>query len=208
MNELERRSQLLHRPARSLRQRRSQPGDRGIVENRRLGGALIAQAHADPAHRAYCVYYMGMLAGRGVGYDRIYPVLVDYAKNDADPQVRQWAVEGMRYLGTDEAIDQLFDSFTHDPSDAVRDRAGCNVSDCGNFTRKQRMRMVPKLIELAADPQTTPHMRNWSFLALHEITDEALPADASAWKDWYTQHGAEKMAEFEHLDWWIVRGDQ
>ncbi len=208
MNELERRSSF----STDLRVRYANAdlnlAIEGLLNTGDSAEHLIAQAHADPAHRAYSVYYMGMLAGRGVGYDRIYPVLVDYAKNDADPQVRQWAVEGLRYLGTDEAIDQLFDSFTHDPSNAVRDRAGCNVSDCGNFTRKQRMRMVPKLIELTADPQTTPLMRNWSFLALREITDESLPADASAWKDWYTQHGAEKMAEFEHLDWWIVRGDQ
>lgn len=169
---------------------------------------LIAQAQADPAHRPYSVYHLGMLAGRGAGYDRIHPVLVDYAKNDADPQVRQWAVEGMRYLGTDEALDQLFDSFAHDPSNAVRDRAGCNVSDCGNFKRTQRMRMVPRLVELVADPQTTPQMRNWTFLALREITDQSLPADASAWQDWYARHGSEKMAEFEQLDWWSVRGDQ
>ncbi len=169
---------------------------------------LIAQAQTDPTHRAYSVYHMGMLAGRGVGYDRIYPVLVDYARSDADPQVRQWAVEGMRYLGTDEALDQLFDCFAHDPSNVVRDRAGCNVSDCGNFMRKQRMRMVPRLIDLAADSQTTPLMRNWAFLALREITDQNVPADASAWQNWYEQHGAEKMAEFEQLDWWRVRGDQ
>jgi hypothetical protein len=180
----------------------------GFPKTENSADQFIAQAQSDPAHRPYSVYHMGMLAGRGVGYDRIYPVLVDYAKNDPSPLVRQWAVEGMRYLGTDEALDQLFDSFTHDPSDAVRDRAGCNVSDCGNFKRTQRMRMVPKLIELAADPQTTPQMRSWAFLALREITDENVPADASAWQDWYTQHGAEKMAEFEQLDWWSVRGDQ
>jgi hypothetical protein len=169
---------------------------------------LIAQAQADPVHRPYSAYHLGMLAGRGVGYDRIYPILVNYARNDTDPQVRQWAVEGMRYLGTDEALGELFDSFTHDPSNAVRDRAGCNVSDCGNFMRKQRLRMVPRLIELAGDPQTPPQMRNWTFLALHEITDETLPADASAWREWYSQHEAEKTAEFERLDWWKVRGDQ
>jgi HEAT repeat protein len=133
---------------------------------------------------------------------------VGHAKNDANPQVRQWAVEGMRFLGTDEALDQLFDSFTHDPSDAVRDRAGCNLSDCGNFMRKQRMRMVPRLIELAAAPETTPQMRNWTFLALREITGLTLLADASAWQHWYAQHGTEKMAEFEQSDWWKVRGDQ
>ena len=208
MNDLERRSQF----STDLRVRYANAdlnlAINGVTKTDASADALIAQAQADPAHRAYSVYAMGMLAGRGVGYDRIYPVLVDYAKNDPNPQVRQWAVEGMRYLGTDEALDQLFDSFTHDPSDAVRDRAGCNVSDCGNFMRKQRLRMVPKLIELAADPQITPQMRNWTFLALHEVTDAALPADASAWRDWYAQHGTEKMAEFEQLDWWRVRGDQ
>jgi len=208
INDLERRSQF----STDLRVRYANAdlnlAINGVLKTDASADALIAQAKADPVHRAYSVYSMGMLAGRGVGYDHIYPVLVDYAKNDANPQVRQWAVEGMRYLGTDEALDQLFDSFTHDPSDAVRNRAGCNVSDCGNFMRKQRMRMVPKLIELAADPQTNPQMRNWAFLALREITDKTLPADASAWQDWYTQQGAEKMAEFEQLDWWKVRGDQ
>ncbi len=208
MNELERRSQF----STDLRVRQANAdlnlAINGVAKTEASADQLIAQAQADAAHRAYYVFSMGMLAGRGVGYDRIYPALVDYAKNDPNPQVRQWAVEGMRYLGSDEALDQLFDSFTHDPADAVRNRAGCNVSDCGNFMRKQRMRMVPKLIELAADSQTNPQMRNWAFLALTEITDQTLPADASAWQDWYTQHGAERMAEFDQADWWKVRGDQ
>ncbi len=169
---------------------------------------LITQAQTDKSSRATAVYEMGMLAGRGIGYNLIYPVLTEYAKGDPDPYVRQWAVEGMRYLGTDEALDQLFYSFTHDPSDAVRTRAGCNISDCGNFMRKQRMRMVPKLIALAEDPQITPVMRNWTFLALTEITDERLPSDAEAWQHWYNDHGVDKMAEFEQMDWWRVRGDE
>jgi HEAT repeats len=169
---------------------------------------LIAKADSDAKYRESAVYFMGMMAGRGVGYDRIYPVLVEHARNNPDANVRQWAIEGMRYLGTDEALDVLFQSFTQDPADAVRNRAGCNISDCGNFMRKQRMRMVPKFIELVEDPQTKPAMRSWSFMALREITDEGLPADASAWRDWYTQHGAEKMAEFEQMDWWKVRGDE
>ncbi len=208
MDDLERRSQF----STDLRVRQANAdlnlAINGVAKTEASADTLIAQAQADAAHRAYYVLSMGMLAGRGVGYDRIYPVLVNYARNDPNPQVRQWAVEGMRYVGSDEALDQLFDAFTHDPSDAVRNRAGCNVSDCGNFMRKQRMRMVPKLIELAADSQISPQMRNWTFMALREITDQSLPADASAWQDWYTQHGAEKMAEFEASDWWKVRGDQ
>jgi hypothetical protein len=122
--------------------------------------------------------------------------------------VRQWAVEGLRFLGKDEALDELFTSFTEDPVNNVRDRAGCNISVCGIFTRKQRMRTVPKLIDLAMNPRTTGQMRNWTFLALQEITDENLPADAPAWSRWYQEHGSEKKAEFERLEWWQVRGDE
>ena len=180
----------------------------GWAKTENSADLLITQAQTDKNARATALYQMGMLAGRGAGYNLIYPVLVDYAKNDADPYVRQWAVEGMRYLGTDEALEQLFYSFTHDSSEVVRQRAGCNISDCGNFMRKQRMRMTPKLIALAEDPQITPQMRNWTFLALAEITDQQLPADAQAWEHWYTEHGADKKAEFEQMDWWRVRGDE
>jgi hypothetical protein len=133
---------------------------------------------------------------------------LNYARYDQDAIVRQWAVEGMRFLGKEEVLDELFTSFTEDPANGVRDRAGCNISDCGILTRKQRMTMVPKLIDLAMNPRTTGQMRSWTFLALQEITDENLPADAVAWSRWYQDHGAEKMAAFERLEWWQVRGDE
>ena len=180
----------------------------GWQKNDEGADALIERARSDAHYRASAVYFMGMMAGRGVAYDRLYPVLLEYAKHDPDSIVRVWAVEGMRYLGTDEALDQLFDSFVNDPSDQVRNRAGCNVSDCGNFKRAQRMRMVPSLISLTQDPNTTPQIRNWSFLALHEITDANVANDASAWQNWYDQHGSEKLVQFEQADWWQVRGDE
>jgi hypothetical protein len=180
----------------------------GWQKNQHAADLLIERARTDQHYRAAAVYFLGMLAGRGVDYDRIHGVLLGYARNDKDATVRQWAVEGMRYLGKDEALDDLFVSFTEDPSTSVRDRAGCNISDCGNFMRKQRMRMVPKLIDLAMNSRTNPQMRNWCFLALHEITDENLPTDAATWSRWYQEHGSEKMAEFERLDWWQVRGDE
>jgi hypothetical protein len=180
----------------------------GWQKNQQAGDQLIERARTDPQHRSWAVYYLGMLAGRGVDYDRIHGVLLNYARNDPDASVRQWAVEGMRFLGKDEVLDELFTSFTEDPANGVRDRAGCNISDCGIFTRKQRMAMVPKLIDLAMNSSTTGQMRNWTFLALQEITDENLPADALAWSRWYQDHGSEKMAEFERLDWWQVRGDE
>ena len=180
----------------------------GWQKNEQAADLLIQKAHADPRYRSAAVYYLGMLAARGVDYDRIHQVLLNYARYDQDALVRQWAVEGMRFLGKDEVLDELFTSFTEDPATTVRDRAGCNISDCGIFTRKQRMKMVPKLIDLAMNPRTTGQMRGWTFVALQEITDERLPADALVWSRWYQEHGSEKMAEFERLEWWQVRGDE
>ncbi len=180
----------------------------GWQKNEQAAEMLIERARTDLKYRAAAVYFLGMLAGRGVAYEKIHPVLLEYAKRDPDAYVRQWAVEGMRYLGKDEALDELFESFTQDPSMNVRNRAGCNLSDCGNFTRAQRMRMVPKFLELVSDAYTDAQTRSWSFLALHEITDENLPANAEAWRTWYGKHGAGKLAEFEQLDWWQVRGDE
>ena len=180
----------------------------GWAKNEQSADKLIEGARrGNSQYRAWAVYYLGMLAGRGVAYERIHQVVLDYARNDKGPSVRQWAVEGLRFLAKDEVLDELFTSFTEDPAVNVRNRAGYNISDCGVFTRKQRMRMVPKLIDLAARQDTSPQMRNWCFLALQEITDAKVPADALAWNRWYADHGAEKMAEFERLEWWQVRGD-
>jgi hypothetical protein len=180
----------------------------GWQKNDQAAEMLIDRARTDLQYRPAAVYFLGMLAGRGVAYERIYPVLLDYAKHDPDAGVRQWAVEGMRYLGKDEALNQLFESFTHDPSSSVRERAGCNLSDCGNFTRVQRMRMVPKFLDLISDASTSVQMRNWSYMALHEITDANVASDPQAWRNWYRDRGSEKLAQFEKLDWWQVRGDQ
>lgn len=180
----------------------------GWRKNKEAADLLLERARIDQRYRAAAVYFLGMLAGRGVDYDRIHGELWNYARYDRDATVRQWAVEGMRFLGKDEVLDELFTAFTEDPSMSVRDRAGCNISDCGIFTRKQRLRMVPKFLDLAMNPRTTIQMRNRCFMALREITDENLPADAVAWSRWYQDHGEEKMAEFENLEWWQVHGDE
>jgi HEAT repeats len=168
---------------------------------------LIALAKSDPASRPSALYSLGILAGDGVASERAHQFILDTARNNPDPTARQWATQGLSFVGTDAALDELFEIFTHDPSFAVRDRAGCNVSDCGSFERKQRLRMVPRLIDLVSDPHANPQMRNWSFLALREITEENLPSDAAAWRRWYDDKASAKQAQFAALDWWRVRGD-
>lgn len=180
----------------------------GWHRNQEAVDLLLQRADQDKSYRPTAYYMLGIEGARGVDSDHVFSVLRDRALNDPDPVVRQWAVEGLRFFKTDEALDALFESFTHDSNYNVRDRAGCNVSDCGIFTRAQRMRFVPKLIELADDPSLNPQMRNWTFMALREITDVSLPANASAWRKWYEEHGSEKAAEFDTLPWYQVRGDQ
>lgn len=214
INQSDRMSQLLQRAqsSKDLRVRLAHVDMslalQGFHENQQAADSLMNRASTDPQYRSWAVFYLGMLAARGVDYDRIHQALLNYARNDKDPSVRQWAVEGLRFLAKDEVLDELFTSFTADPSLKVRDRAGCNIANCGIFTRKQRMRMVPKLIDLAADAKTNTQMRSWSFLALQEITDANVPADALAWNRWYADHGTDKIAEFERLEWWQVRGDE
>jgi hypothetical protein len=70
------------------------------------------------------------------------------------------------------------------------------------------MRMVPKLLDLVADPSTNAQMKSWSYMALREITDADVPLDPRAWRNWYRDYGKEKVAEFERLRWWQVPGDE
>jgi hypothetical protein len=168
---------------------------------------LISLAKSDPASRPSSLYFLGILAGDGVAPEPAHQFLLDTARKNPDQTARLWATEGMKFVGTDAALDELFAIFTQDASFAVRDRAGCNISDCGIFERKQRLRLVPRLIDLVSDPKANPQMRNWSFLALREITDENLPQDAAAWRRWYDDKASTKTAQFAALDWWQVRGD-
>jgi hypothetical protein len=180
----------------------------GWHRNQEAVNLLLQRAELDKEYRPNAYYFLGMEGGRGLATAQAFAVLRDRALNDPDPVVRQWAVEGLRFFKTDAALDVLYQSFTKDASYAVRERAGCNVSDCGIFTRAQRMRLVPRLIELANDPKQTKQMHNWVFMALRGITDVSLPENAGAWRSWYAQHGAQKSAEFESLPWYQVRGEQ
>ena len=180
----------------------------GWHRDREAVDLLLQRAETDRAYRPSAYYFLGMEAGRGIETDRVFGVLRERALNDSDPVVRQWAVEGLRFLKTNEALEVLFQSFTSDPSFTVRDRAGCNISDCGIFTRTQRMRYVPKLIDLAADSSQNSQMHTWAYMALNGVTDASEPSNANAWRKWYEEHGSEKMREFENLPWYQVRGDQ
>jgi hypothetical protein len=176
--------------------------DSGTVES------LMQRAEADASARPQAYYYLGMEGGRGVDSERVFAFLSDRAQHDPDAVARQWAVEGLRFFKSDKALDLMYSAFTSDPSLTVRDRAGCNLSDCGIFTRAQRIQYLPKLVELSGDPALSPQMRTWVFMALRGITDESIADDARAWREWNELHGAERARQFAALPWYEVKGDQ
>lgn len=168
---------------------------------------LIGRARSDPQYKAAALYFLGMEGGRGVETQHVYDTLREYALHDPDATSRQWAVEGLRFLQTDDALETLWQSFTSDSSFAVRNRAGCNLADCGMFSREQRMRSVPKLLALLDDPNLNPQMRSWCFMALREITGANLPDDPVAWNHWYSDRGREVLSNFHRLPWYQLQGD-
>jgi hypothetical protein len=138
--------------------------------------------------RVWALWTAGLLGNRGVEQERITQVLATQLR-DANPDVRQWAVEGISYVGTDAAIQPLLQTLHDDPSPTVRERAACALAQSGMLTQEQRQTYVPKLIEFAEDLSLDPQTQTWVYHALRDITAQNLPNDAAAWRNWYTSSG-------------------
>ena len=94
----------------------------------------------------------------------------------------------------------------NDPSMEVRERAGCSLAKSGMLTR-ERMLAVPGLLELSDDPSLNSTTRKWVYQALREITNENLPDDSAAWRNWYGGKGAERTRQFRQGEPWAVLGN-
>jgi hypothetical protein len=89
---------------------------------------LIAQAASGPQdQRIWALWTLGLLGNRDVERKRISQFLIDQL-HDPNPAIRQWTVEGLSYLGTDETIDPLLRTLHDDVSPTVRERAACALA--------------------------------------------------------------------------------
>lgn len=167
-----------------------------IDKSRDTAMSLWRSGEDDPKSRPFSAWELGMLANRGVEPDLIHEWLQSWA-HDPDQQTRFWSVEGLAHIGTDDTIKDFLDVLRNDPSMDVRERAGCSLAKSGMLTREQRMKAVPGLIDLSDDPGLNDTTRNWVYQALREITDINLPNDPTAWRNWYSQHGAEQIEKFK-----------
>jgi len=138
----------------------------------------------DQGHRVNALWDISLLGNRGVEPQRAFEI-VSNSIHDSNENVRYWAVEGMSYLGTDDAVAPLLEVFHDDPSPNIRERAACGLAQSGMLSERQRRTAVPKLLDFAEDSSLDATTRGWVFQALRDITGQNLPHDAAAWRNWY-----------------------
>jgi len=134
--------------------------------------------------RVNAMWDLALVGNRGLEPDRIFEILVPSIRDD-NQNIRYWAVESLAYLAVDKAIPPLLETFHDDPSPMIRERAACGLSQSGMFTAEQRRSAVPSLIGFAEDGSVQGDTRDWVFQALRDITGQALPHEAAAWRQWY-----------------------
>lgn len=150
---------------------------------------LEQQAHSGgQQQRVWAIWTLGLLGNRGVETERVSQILLAGLR-DSNVEIRQWAVEGFSYLGTDDALQPLLKEMHDDPSPAVRERAACGLAQSGMFSEQQRRSVVPTLLNYAEDGSLDNATRAWTYHALRDITGQSLPENAAAWRGWYQASG-------------------
>ncbi len=179
----------------------------GLPKNESTVDALVIQANStDHAKKIWAFWGLGLLANRGIETDRVIQVLSAYLKNagyksakssaakassDASSEdARRWAVEALAVVGTTPTIAPLLEAMHDDPSPRVRERAACSLAESGMLSHEQRLTAVPQLIQYADDPALDAQTHSWAFQALGDITQQRLPNDAAAWRNWYQNNNA------------------
>src|SRR5882672_6414610 len=87
--------------------------------------------------RANALWDIALLANRGVEPGRAVEILLA-SIHDQNVNIRYWAVEGLAYLGTDDAVAPLLQVFHDDSSPMIRERAACGLAQSGMLSEKQR----------------------------------------------------------------------
>ena len=144
---------------------------------------FMDQIRSSSKDRPWRLWIVGLLANRGIETDQVRWLLLEFI-HDPEQQTREWAVNALSMLGTDDIIDPLLEVFGRDASMVVRERAGCGLVECGMLTREQRRKAIPGLLRLMDDPALNPETQAWVFQALSEISGQHLGSDRAAWHAW------------------------
>jgi len=157
----------------------------GLAKNSSAVDYLVLEAESsDHAQKIWGLWALGLLGNRGVETDRVVQILTSHLK-DSDEDSRRWAVEGLALVGTTPTIAPLLQTMHDDPSPSVRERAACSLAESGMLTPEQRLTAVPQLVSYSDDPSLDAQTHAWAFQALGDITQQRLPNDSAAWRNWY-----------------------
>jgi hypothetical protein len=165
----------------------------GLAKNSASLDYLLTTAKSrNHARKVWALWALGLIANRGVGTDRAAQVLTAHLK-DSDEDSRRRAVEGLALAGSAQTIAPLLKTMHDDPSPSMRERAACALTECGMFTREQRLTAVPELLNYTDDPSLNAQTHTLAFQALADITHERLPNDSDAWRSWYDLTKSDKF---------------
>jgi len=171
-----------------------------VAKTREQAETLLQKAASDADNSELEIWYLGLLANRGVETKRIHDQLRVWAHAENE-QTRLRAVAAIADIGTDETVPDLVEAFHHDASFRVRiDGGGCGLAHCGMLTRAQRMQAVPGLMEMVEDKKLDAETAKYGYRALREITDQKLGDDPRLWREWYAAHGAETVERFRQFE--------
>jgi hypothetical protein len=159
----------------------------GIAKEPAKARDFMDQIRSTSKDRSWRLWILGLLAGRGIETGQIRYFLLEFLR-DPDEETREWAVNALSMLGTDDIIDPLLEVFGRDPSMAVRERAGCGLAEGGMMTREQRRKAIPGLMRMMDDPTLNQETQVWVFQALTEISSQHLGSDRAAWHAWDARH--------------------
>jgi HEAT repeat protein len=163
----------------------------GLTKTESTVDALARQADSrDHRQKIWALWALGLLGNRGVEPERVVQVLAAQAsaknaKNNNNEDARRWAVEGLALVGTSPAVKPLLEALHNDPSPVVREHAASGLAQSGMLSPEQRFIAVPQLIDYSADPTLDAQTRSWTFQALTGITNQHLPNNSVAWRNWY-----------------------
>ena len=153
------------------------------------GFARMEQAVGNPNQRAWALWMLGALANRGVHPVHAAKVIESYL-TDPDVRARATAVDALALVGSSETVAMLLDRFRNDPSPVVQERAVCDLSQAGMYTRAQRMRAARTLVGWVGDASLSAQQRAWAVQALSDIAGKSFGSSPSAWQAWYNQQSS------------------
>lgn len=129
--------------------------------------------------------YLGLLATQGVEITKQSQRFIErYPKHEAC----DYAVWSLGETGSEQLVPYFF-QIVRNPEKygpVARERAFCCLAQCGRYSPRQRMRMVPELIDVyenASDKQT----RSWAIQALAHCAPGTQARSIDDWKKWWSR---------------------